>query len=130
MTDMGLDTTIKRLRLEKGWTQDELSRKLGVTPKTISFYELGERRPSRNSLIKLAQIFGITVDELIKDDLEILEQKTPSRNPDLVRDIKKILIELGVFTEDTTLTEEEYAEWLKYMRIQAAAYSEFKKSQS
>jgi len=88
VTELSL-SPFKRLRLEKGWTQDELSRKLGVTPKTISFYELGERRPSRNSLIKLAQIFGITIDELVNEDAEILEHKMPSRESDLARDVKK-----------------------------------------
>jgi len=125
-----LDKTIKRLRLEKGWRQDDLARKLGVTPKTISFYELGERRPSRNSLIKLAQIFGITIDELVNDDAGILEQKMPSRESGLARDIKKILIEIGVIKENTTITEDEYDEWIRFLRVQTAAFREFKKGQS
>ena len=127
LTCLGLDKTIKRLRLEKGWTQDGLSRKLGVTPKAISFYELGERRPSRNSLIKLAQIFGVTIDELVNEGAEILEQKMPSRESDLARDIKKILLELGVVRENTNISEDEYDEWLRFLRIQTAAFREFKK---
>lgn len=40
---------------------------LGVTEMTISNYERGEREPSIDNLKKMADIFGVTVDELISE---------------------------------------------------------------
>jgi len=123
---MALDKTIKTLRTERGWTQDALSRKIGISPKMISFYELGERKPSRDTLIKLAEVFGIPLDRLVNYDAE-REEKEPTRVNKLAEDIKEILITTGAFGEDTILTQEEYSEWLKFMRAQAIAYRELKK---
>ena len=48
-------------------TQAELAIMLGVTVMTISNYERGEREPSIDNLKKIADILGVTVDELISD---------------------------------------------------------------
>jgi len=48
-------------------TQAELAIMLGVTEMTISNYERGEREPSIDNLKKMADIFGVTVDELISE---------------------------------------------------------------
>ena len=128
---MSLGKTIKRLRLEKGWTQEDVSRKLGVTSKAISFYELDKRKPSSESLIKIAEVFGITLDELVKGDVKVVQdQKTPRHENDLARDMKKILIEIGVVTENTTIAAEDYDEWLRFIRHQAAAFRDFKNGRS
>jgi len=123
---MSLGKTIKRLRLEKGWTQEDVARMLGVTSKAVSFYELDKRKPSSESLIRIAEVFGVTLDELVKGDVKERDQKTPSHENDLARDMKKILIDIGVVKEDTTIAEEEYAEWLRFIRNQAAAFRDFK----
>jgi len=51
---------VKRERLEKGWTQEELARRIGVKQSTVAKWERKGavyRRPTRQ---KLAEIFGIT----------------------------------------------------------------------
>jgi len=118
---LALGKNIKSLRTEKGWTQKELSEKLGVTIKTISYFELGERQPSRETLIKLAEIFGISVDRLLGNENETI------RDSDLTRDIKKILVEIGAFQENATITQEEYDKWLKFIRAQAALFRDLNK---
>jgi transcriptional regulator with XRE-family HTH domain len=55
---------IKHLRLEKGLTQEELAGKLGLKKSTISLYESNGRQPDYETLIKLADIFGVTIDGL------------------------------------------------------------------
>ena len=52
-----MENRIKQLRLERGLTQLELANKLGLTPKAISFYELGQRQIPNTILAKLAEIF-------------------------------------------------------------------------
>jgi len=121
-----LNKVIKTLRIRKEWTQYELAQKIGVTPKMISFYELGERNPSRKTLQKLANAFGITLEGLIgKTENEKIE-KEPMRRSELTRDIENILVTIGAFKEDTIITQEEYDEWLRFLRAQAMAYREFK----
>ena len=56
---------IRELRLEKGVTQNELSNYLGLTPKMVSFYELGERFPPYDIINKLADYFNVSTDYLL-----------------------------------------------------------------
>lgn len=59
---------IKKYREEKKMTQVEVAEILGVKPATISKYEAGTLEPNIESLKKLAEIFGVSVDELLKED--------------------------------------------------------------
>lgn len=52
------------LRKEQGMTQAELARALGVSQQTVFAYELGDRRVSVLILVKLAHIFGVSVEQL------------------------------------------------------------------
>ena len=56
-------------------TQQELAQKIGVTKSVISYYELSERSPSPDTLVKLASIFHVTTDFLLgiqkKDFLDL-----------------------------------------------------------
>ena len=63
MVDFG--NTLKRLRLEAGYTQQQLADKLCVTKSVISYYELQERYPSPEVLIKLSSIFHVSADYLL-----------------------------------------------------------------
>ncbi len=56
---------IRKLRQEKGITQNELSNYLGLTPKMVSFYELGERFPPYDIINKLADYFDVSTDYLL-----------------------------------------------------------------
>lgn len=56
---------LKQLREEKRMTQKELADLLQLTPKAISFYELGERQPSNEILVKLANYFHVSADYLL-----------------------------------------------------------------
>ncbi len=56
---------LKKLRLDSGMTQKDLAIKVGVTKSVISYYELSERAPSPDVLIKLSSIFHVTTDYLL-----------------------------------------------------------------
>lgn len=58
---------IKKLRKASGHTQKELAEKLGYTLKSISAYETGINEPDMETLSKIADIYGITVDDLLTD---------------------------------------------------------------
>jgi len=57
--------TIKKLRTEKNITQSELANFLGLTPKMISFYELGERFPPYDIILKISDYFNVSTDYLL-----------------------------------------------------------------
>ncbi len=59
---------LRILRTEAGMTQTELARRLNVTKSVVSYYELQERTPSPDVLIKLAAIFHVTTDYLLSVD--------------------------------------------------------------
>ncbi|WP_196604599.1 helix-turn-helix domain-containing protein [Pectinatus haikarae] len=62
---------IKTLRSEQNLTQRELSARLNLTPKMISFYELGQRTPPSDIIIKLTEIFNVSADYLLgKTDIK------------------------------------------------------------
>lgn len=65
---MAIHDKIKRLRQEQDWTQAELGDKVNVHQKQISSYERGVNVPSTDILIKLAEVFDVTLDYLAFDD--------------------------------------------------------------
>lgn len=56
---------LKELRIEKGFTQKQLSKLINVSEDCIYFWEKGRSEPSILDLINLANIFNVTVDYLI-----------------------------------------------------------------
>ena len=62
---MSLRHRIRELRELHDLNQRELASKLGVNPSAVALWELGQRKPSMDNVIKLAEIFDLTVTELI-----------------------------------------------------------------
>ena len=60
-----LGLRIALLRVEKGWSQAELAKRLGVSASSVGMYEQGRREPSLALLLCLAQVFGVTTDYLL-----------------------------------------------------------------
>ncbi|HBL40309.1 MAG TPA: XRE family transcriptional regulator [Ruminococcaceae bacterium] len=56
---------LKTLRKEYGLTQQDLAQRLNVTKSVVSYYELQERTPSAEILVKLSQIFHVSCDYLL-----------------------------------------------------------------
>ncbi len=63
MVDFG--NKLKELRIQAGLTQKQLGEKIQVTKSVISYYELQERYPSPETLIKLAKVFHVSTDFLL-----------------------------------------------------------------
>ena len=68
-----LGRMISTLRKEKGMTQLELAEKMGVTDKAVSKWERELSFPDINSIPKLAEIFEVSVDELMQVKTETKE---------------------------------------------------------
>ena len=68
-----LGTMIAELRKQHGMTQLELAEKMNVTDKAVSKWERDLSCPDVNSLPKLAEILGVSVDELMQIKKEAAE---------------------------------------------------------
>lgn len=66
MKNQTLGTMIASLRKENGMTQAELADKMGVTDKAVSKWERDLSCPDVSSLPRLAEIYGISVDQLMQ----------------------------------------------------------------
>lgn len=53
------------LRKQRGWTQDDVSRMLGVHRGTYANYEVGKRVPDYETLDRIADLYGVSVDFLL-----------------------------------------------------------------
>ena len=53
---------LKELRVEKGLSQDQLAKNVGLTHTAIGLWELGKRIPNLNAVIELAKFFGVTLN--------------------------------------------------------------------
>lgn len=80
---MKISSQIKKYRLESSLSQEELADKIFVTRQTISNWENGKNYPDINSIVLLSTLFGISLDILVKGDLE--EMKEHIRNEDIQR---------------------------------------------
>lgn len=63
--DYDFGNRLKELRIQSGMTQKQLAEKIGITKSVISFYELRERTPSPEILVKLAAEFKVSSDYLL-----------------------------------------------------------------
>ena len=62
---MDFGQRLKELRVQAGMTQLQLAQRMGVTKSVVSFYELQERTPSPDILVKLSGIFKVSTDYLL-----------------------------------------------------------------
>jgi len=62
---MSFSQRLKKLRKEKGYTQQELANKLNKSKSTISSYESGRRNPDINVIRDIANFFNVSADYLI-----------------------------------------------------------------
>ncbi|MBR5684342.1 MAG: helix-turn-helix transcriptional regulator [Ruminococcus sp.] len=71
---MELSSRIKELRTEKGWSQEALAERAYVSRQTISNWETEKSYPDVHSLLILSDVFGVSLDELIKGDVETMKE--------------------------------------------------------
>lgn len=72
---MELSTQIKRYRTNMNLSQEELAEKVYVTRQTISNWENSKNYPDIHSLLLLSSLFNISLDQLIKGDIDIMKEE-------------------------------------------------------
>ncbi|HIY79442.1 MAG TPA: helix-turn-helix domain-containing protein [Candidatus Olsenella excrementavium] len=107
MTKQTFGATISSLRKEKGMTQLELARQMGVTDKAVSKWERNLSFPDVASLPKLAEVLGTSVDELLEVRTAAQEEPAGPRMPALVELVlKAVALAMGVGVTALTIMDE------------------------
>ncbi len=75
---------LKSLRLEKEYTLQQVADYLSVNKATICYYENGKRVPSYQNIVKLAELFGVSIDYLLGNNPLIKENEEDYLSKELV----------------------------------------------
>ncbi|ARX65021.1 helix-turn-helix domain-containing protein [Bacillus thuringiensis] len=65
---------LKEEREKRNWSQNDLAEKLYVSRQSVSKWETGKNYPSIEIIIHLSDLFGITIDELLRGDEELTQK--------------------------------------------------------
>lgn len=101
-----IGSIVKRLRTEKGVTQEMLASAVGVTPQAVSRWEGGSGYPDIELLPALADFFSVTTDELIGYNVSERQRKLEEVKKEMDR-----LAELGTPDECLAFAREAYAKY-------------------
>lgn len=66
---MNFSDNLIKLRKGKGWSQEELADKLGLSRQAISKWEVGTSKPDIDNVIKISKLFEISIDELVNNEI-------------------------------------------------------------
>ena len=98
---MELSSQMKKYRNEAGLSQEALAEKIFVSRQTISNWETEKNYPDINSLLRMSEVFGISVDALLKGDVEEMKEMVKKEDQmefDRLGRIFSVLMFLMIFT--------------------------------
>ena len=67
---MNLKEKLQLLRKQNGYSQEQLADKIGIARQTISKWENGQAVPEINGLILLSDLYGVSIDRMVKENDE------------------------------------------------------------
>jgi len=79
VTIMKFEEKLMAQRKKRGMSQEELADQLGVSRQAVSRWELGATLPDAPNLLKLSDLFEVTVDYLLRDDCESESDLPPTK---------------------------------------------------
>lgn len=69
-----------RLRKKSGWSQEELAEQMNVTRQSVSKWEGAQSIPDLEKMVRLSELFGVSTDYLLKDEIEETEVLTSAED--------------------------------------------------
>lgn len=104
---MAFGDNIRRIRREKGYSQQKLAEKTGLSLRSIQNYESNERYPNNIMIVKnIAVALGVTADMLLADDGYIFDTRDKSASKP-VHDIEDMLADINAMFAGGDLSEED-----------------------
>ena len=106
---MEIGKQIQKYRTELNYSQDELAEKIYVTRQTVSNWENQHTYPDLRSLLLLCDVFDISLDQLVKGDLDEMKREI---NKEDVEKLKKGSTVLTIYMALLLLLPVPLAKWL------------------
>lgn len=111
---MKLCEKIKEARKQAGLTQDEFAKAIGVSLRTVTNYETGERYPrKRDTYYKIAEVLKVDVNYLLTDDEEFLLEAEARYGTKGARQAKALAAEVSGLFAGGELADEDLDEMMK-----------------
>lgn len=108
---MTLGERLRLLRKGRGYTQQELADRLGISASAVGMYEQGRRQPDPDILCRVAEVFGVRVDYLVGREELSAGEPAPPEDQDLSQLIDEIRARLlrssGLMFNGRPLTPQE-----------------------
>ena len=100
---MNFSEQIKKIRVDKGITQQEMANNLGISRQAISKWENDRNLPDIEMIIKIAQVFNLTLDELILGGIDMNNMtekliKDGSENNRIKMNLTLVKLGIGLFS--------------------------------
>lgn len=76
---------LTQLRKKAGWSQEELASRLNVSRQSVSKWESAQSVPDLSRIVELSELFNVTTDYLLKDEIEEKQEEIPL--PDLPEEV-------------------------------------------
>jgi transcriptional regulator with XRE-family HTH domain len=89
---MNIGIKLKTLREKRGLNQKQVAEGVGISTPMISMYETSSKKPSRDTIVKLANFFDVDASYLMDDDIKTLNAKDKK---DVAKTLDKIMGELA-----------------------------------
>ncbi|MEB4860854.1 helix-turn-helix domain-containing protein [Priestia megaterium] len=103
---MNLGEQLKRLREEKNLSREELAQEMNVSRQAVYKWESNKGYPDIENLIKLSDLYNVTLDELIKDDRSFQKKIVIDQKKNKIEDLSEpgfvigiILVFVGLFLD-------------------------------
>lgn len=68
---MKFSEKLYKLRMQAGYSQEDLAAKLEVSRQAVSKWEMGVALPETNKLLEIGKFFGVSIDYLLKEGLQM-----------------------------------------------------------
>ena len=95
---MVLTEKLARLRKANGLSQLDLAEKLSVSRQAISKWEVGTAVPTTDNLRVLSELYGVSIDYLLSDAVEMSDKvHTDNKSSDVINKKRKKYVRIGLF---------------------------------
>ncbi len=99
MDQKKIGSLLKELRKEKGFTQEQIAEKLNVSGRTVSRWETGNNMPDISLLVEIAELYDITIPEIING-----ERKSENMKEE-VKDVAEVMAEYAGVEKEKIISD-------------------------
>ena len=90
---MTFNEKLKECREEAGLSQNDIAERLSITRQAISKWERGVNEPDIETIVRLADMYNVTIDQLLREDFSIVKRLAMKE-----RSYKKLLITVAILS--------------------------------